>query len=226
MRRLLLLLVVGAIAVAGCGDDGPAPEERRADQVGGAATEAGLPEDVAAFLADAAEGTGTYRVVYEVADPEGGAAQRVVVTQRPPERRVDVERADGTAEVTIGTAAQTTTCARTGADEPFSCEPAGTPVDGAFDPAVVDALRDALAEQADAYDFVVEDRTILGVAARCLVTTRRAGVDDPDLGATGTLCTSPEGARLLTETPSGTLRAVEYATDVADDAFALPDDPP
>lgn len=219
----LLLAALVATGLAGCGDD-PAPEEQRADQVGGAATEAGLPDDVAAFLADAAEGTGTFRVVYEVADPEGGATQRVTITQRPPDRRVDVEQADGAAQSTIGTAGGTTSCTRAAGDEPWRCEPAaGGPTDGAFDPEVVSALADALAEQASSYDFTVEDRTVAGVAARCLVTTLRSGVDDPALGSTGTLCTSAEGARLLTETPSGTLRAIEYSTTVDDGAFALPD---
>jgi hypothetical protein len=54
--------------------------------------------------------------------------------------------------------------------------------------------------------------------------TRRAvdAPDDPALGAEATLCLSAEGARLLTEVPSGTLRATAYETTVADDAFDLP----
>lgn len=221
--RTSIGLLVGLLLVAACGGDGPDADDQRAEQIGGAATDAGLPDDVAAFLAEAAAADGTYRVAYDMADPEGGPPQRLTITQRPPDRRIDIEVADGRAESTIGTAEGTLACTRDAADEPWRCEPvAGAAADGAFDPQVVDALADALAEGAGSYDFAVEDRTILGVAARCLVTTLRPGVDDPDLGGTGTLCTSPEGARLLTETPSGTLRAVEYTTTVAEDAFVPP----
>jgi hypothetical protein len=222
-RPAIGLLLVAPLLLAACGDDGPGADEQRAEQIGGAAADAGLPDDVVAFLADAAEADGTYRVAYELADPETGDPQRLTITQRPPNRRIDVERADGQAESTIGTEDGTQVCSRAAADEAWRCEPAADAVvDGAFDPGVVTALADALAEDADAYDFVLEERTILGVTARCLVTTLRAGVDDPSLGSTGTLCTSPEGARLLTETPTGTLRAVAYTTTVDDGAF----DPP
>jgi hypothetical protein len=222
-RSAFGLLLLAPLLLTACGDDGPGADEQRADQIGGAAAEAGLPDDVAAFLADAAEADGTYRVVYELADADGGDPQRLTITQRPPDRRIDVERADGEAESTIGTADGTQVCSRPAVDEPWRCEPAADAADdGAFAPEVVAGLADALSHDAASYDFAVEDRTILGVAARCLVTTLHAGVDDPSLGGAGTLCTSPEGARLLTETPSGTLRAVEYTTTVDDDAFALP----
>jgi hypothetical protein len=225
--RTAIGLLVGLLLATACGDDGPDADDRRADQVGGAATDAGLPEEVVTFLADAAAADGTYRVAYDVADPEGGPPQRLTITQRPPDRRIDVEAADGRAEATIGTADGTQACTRAAADEPWRCEPvAGAAADGAFDPEVVAALAESLAADAGSYDFAVEDRTVLGVAVRCLVTTLRAGIDDPALGGTGTLCTSAEGARLLTETPSGTLRAVEYTTSVEDDAFVPPDAAP
>lgn len=222
VARLALALVV-AVGV-GCGDGEPAVDEQRAEQVGDAAAAAGLPEDVVAFLADAAAGGGSFRVAYEVADPDGGDPQRVTITQRGTDRRVDVEQADGEAQSTIGTVEGTHVCRRPAADEPWVCERSTeAPVVGLFDAEVVAALTEALTERADSYEFVVEDRTILGVEARCLVTTLRADVDDPSLGSAGTLCTSPEGAQLLTETPTGTFRAVEYTTAVPDDAFALPD---
>ena len=45
----------------------------------------------------------------------------------------------------------------------------------------------------------------------------------PALGASATLCISAEGAQLLVETPSGTVRAVEYDTEVDEGAFELPE---
>ena len=58
----------------------------RADQVRDAAREAGLPDDVADVLATAARGaTATFQVTY--AGTEGA---RFVVSQEPPDHRVDV----------------------------------------------------------------------------------------------------------------------------------------
>lgn len=222
------LLTAGAVAVAvacaaGCGDDGPSASERREDQVAGAAEGAGLPADVTDFLADAAAGVdGTYQVAYDVADPAGGT-QRLTITQAPPDRRVEVDRPDGPDTVTIGTEEGTHECVRPTDDQPYTCElVAGAASEGIFAEERIDALGAALSGAATSYTFAIEEQDVAGVDARCLVATRRAEVEDPALGAEATICLSPEGAQLLVDTPSGTLRAVAYAPVVPDDAFALP----
>jgi hypothetical protein len=228
MRRRSVVVTVAvataALALAGCGDDGPSEAEQRAEQLEGAAAEAGLPDDVADLLADAARGVdGTYRVTYELADESGGPPQRLTIVQAPPNRRFDVDRADGPDTATIGTAAGTQQCERPDDDQPYTCElVAGATLSGVFSEQQVAELTDALTEAAPSYDFAVEDRTIAGVEARCLVATRRREVEDPSLGEAATLCLSPEGAQLLVDSPSGTIRAVEYSPEVADDAFVPP----
>lgn len=213
------------LAGAGCGDE-PSATERRARQVADAATEAGLPGPVADLLADAARGVdGTYRVGYDVADPAGGAVQHVTLTQRPPHRRLDVARDDGSADTTLTEGETSYQCTKP-AGGTWSCEllsQGAVPPSGLFDDEAVAGLTDALAAGAADYVFTVEDRDLLGVTARCLVTRRAVDApDDPALGTEATLCLSPEGARLLTEVPSGTLRATAYTTDLPEDAFELP----
>jgi len=219
------VLVVAAGVVAACGDD-PSPGEERASQVADAAADAGLADEVAELLADATRGVdGTYRVVYEVAAPGSDQPQRITVSQRPPERRLDIERPDGTADATIATGEGTYQCTTVAGD--WRCDQLEVAPDpgGLFTGEAIDTLVGALTDGAASYEFTVEDRELLGVESRCLTTVLRAGVDDPTLGERGTLCLSPEGARLLTETPAGTLRAVAYNTELPEDAFALPAEP-
>ena len=154
----------------------------------------------------------------------------MTVTQRPPDRRLDVERADGTADATIAIDGSSYQCTET--NETWRCEllTEDASPGGLFDTDAVDALAAALTDAADDYDFVVERRELVGVEARCLTTRRRDaatsdGSDDALLGESATLCVSAEGARLLTEVPSGTLRAVAYEATVPDDAFTLPAQP-
>ena len=201
--------------------------EQRAEQLAEAGEDAGLPAEVVALLADAAAGSSsTFQVTYEVADPAGGAPQRVTVTQQPPRRRLDVLRADGSADATIDTGEGVYQCALLEAGWRCDLLREGSATPGLLDPAVIDGLTAALTAAADDYDFTVETRTLLGVEARCLVTTLRDDApDDPGLGASATMCLSDEGAQLLTEVPSGTLRAIEYRTEIAADAFHLPAEP-
>lgn len=229
-RRTATALGVAALvtaaatgALAGCGGDDPSASDRRQEQVADAAEAAGLPEDVTDFLADVAAGVdGTYRVAYDVADPSG-ATQRLTVTQAPPDRRVEVDRPEGPDTVTIGGEEGTHECRRPADDQPYTCEQvAGAGSEGVFGEDQVEALRAVLADGAEAYDFAFGEQAVAGVTARCLVATRRPEVDDPALGEEATLCVSPEGAQLLVATPSGTLRAVEYTTEIPADAFALP----
>jgi hypothetical protein len=66
---------------------------------------------------------------------------------------------------------------------------------------------------------------VAGVDARCLVTRLRSGRRSAELGESGTICASPEGAVLLVDQGGERLEATEYGTDVEDDAFVRPDQP-
>jgi hypothetical protein len=56
-----------------------------------------------------------------------------------------------------------------------------------------------------------------------LTTTRKPGREqNSSLGAAATLCLSPEGAVVLVEVPSGSIRATTYSTVIPNDAFTLP----
>jgi len=219
---LLALVALGLLAGA-CGDDAPSAGEARADQARRAAAEAGLDDEVADVLARAAASIDeTYRVVYELEDPEGGT-RRVVVTQRPPDRRVDVSAADGTEDATVDVGGRTHQCTRPPGGD-WTCEELGRPrAVAGFDEAAVEELAEALAGAADDYDLAVEDREVAGAGTSCIVTRLRAdAAGDPALGAEGALCVAETGALLLVERPVGTLRALEYSTDVGDGAFDLP----
>lgn len=116
---------------------------------------------------------------YRVVYGEGD--HRLVVTQREGERRVDAGQ---------------------GGRAALPSDP------GPFDEAAVARLVERLKASRADYTFDVEDRRMLGVTARCLVTAPRHGE-----GTTGTLCVSPEGALLLAEGATGELRATEYAPE-------------
>lgn len=220
-------LVAATLAVLpACGDDdgsADAAGETRADQVREALAESGLADDVVEVLALAAAGTdGTFRVAYELAGTDGGT-QRVELTQRPPDRRLEVTNPDGTADATIAVGGSFHQCQR---DETWSCTevgPSAVPTGGALDPDAVERLATSLTEDVDRYDLSVEHRQVAGVEATCLVAALRPGVDAaPDDGAAGTICVSPEGAVVLTERSSETLEAVDYSSEVSDEAFTLP----
>lgn len=143
MRRFLLLTLAAlALAAGGCGD-GESPAPARADQARQLARDAGLGPEIEDWLALAA-GTpeASFRVVY------GEGDDRLVVTQREGERRVD---------------------AGEGARAAMPADP------GPFDEAAVARLVERLAASRTEYTFVVEGRRMLGVTARCLVTEPRDG---------------------------------------------------
>lgn len=207
------LLVVGACASGG--DKG--------DQGRAIAEQAGLPGDVAEFFALAARGLdATYRATYDTTDTAGGALQ-ITSTQRPPDVRVDTFHADGTIDASIsvgGTAFQCTMTANQ-----WVCGELGSPGDTGevFGPTAVQRATDQFRRRAEDYDFRVEPRTVAGAAGRCLVTTRKPGREvDATLGASATLCVSPEGVILLAEVPSGSITATTYTTTIPPDAFTLP----
>ena len=227
MLRALAIGVAAAV-LSGCGgggDGSAATADSRARQARELADRAGLPADVRDFLATAARApAATYTVDYELQ----GDATRAVLTQRPPNRRVDVTLGQSEARVVQS--------AIVNDDGSFSCveargrwrcdkaPSAATP--GRFAVADVRRTTDELAKAKDAYHFTVEDRSVAGQQARCLVTTLKPGqAPDPSRGERGVLCISPEGVPLLAEGGRNQFTATRYRTTTNDDAFDLPAKP-
>jgi hypothetical protein len=220
VRRLLFAVILGAMATTACGGH----STTKADQGRSIAEQAGLAPEVASFFALAASGaTATYRSTVQTTESNGNPLQ-VTTTERPPDSRFDAFHADGTIDSTIAVGGHSYQC--TMAANHWDCGElgvAGSTTGQVFSPSVVQGAIDKFRERASDYDFRVEDRQLVGVKARCLITTRKPGHDqDSSLGATATLCLSPEGAILLVETPSGSLTATSYSTTIPDDAFKLP----
>lgn len=226
VRRVTATALAVAALAAGCGGGGDGAADERAGQARQVGADAGLSEEVQDVLALAAGAVGaTYTVVYVTPADGERPERRVVVAQRPPDRRIDVvEGAVTDATILLdGTSYQ---CRNAEAQWNCTTLVGDVPAVGAFDPASIRTAVEALAASADAFDFAVEHRTMLGVDATCLVTTLRPGAaDDPSLGAAGTLCLSPEGAVLLAEGPAERLEAVEYRAEVDDAALVLPAQP-
>jgi hypothetical protein len=196
----------------------------KADQGRSIADEAGLAPDVATFFGLAASAaTATYRVTIDTTDSKGQPLQ-VTTTQQPPNIRFDVFHADGTVDSTLTLGPTRYQC--TMAANHWDCGELGAAAPGGaqvFDPAVVQRAIDAFRQRVSDYDFRVEDRSLVGITARCLVTTRKPGHEqDPSLGASATMCLAPDGAVVLVEVPSGTITATAYTTTIPNDAFTLP----
>ena len=213
-------LVVCVLALGACGSSSPT----KADQGRSIAEEAGLPADVADFFAQASGGTrAPYRVTLTTTDT-AGKPLHVTTTERPPDERVDTFHADGTIDASITTQGHHYQC--TMAANHWDCGDLGTASTSSgqiFGATAVQLAIDRFRQRAGDYDFRVEPRAIAGASAKCLVTTRKPGHEqDPTVGASATLCLSPEGAVVLAETPSGTLTATAYTTAIPPDAFALP----
>jgi hypothetical protein len=213
----LALLLLGAAACGG-------HAQTKADQGRSIAEQAGLAPEVAAIFSLAASGmNATYRATVDTTDTAGKPLQ-VTTTQRPPDARFDAFHADGTVDSTISTGGRRYQCTMTA--NHWDCGELGaTPSSSeeVFNPSAVEGAIDGFRQRANDYDFRVEDRQMVGITARCLVTTRKPGHDqDSSLGAEATLCLSPEGAVLLVAVPSGSLTATAYTTTIPGDAFTLP----
>lgn len=227
-----------ATVLVACGDGTDEVTEAgqaRAEQARTAAVEAGLEEDVADFLALVARGdTGTYEVRY----PGPSEGTELIVTNRPPDRRVEVAADGVTFEVRLVTDGQAFECLPPDAegDGAASGETAGDPAEltctrtdavveapGVFRPEALDELSEALATRLDDYTFEIETKAVGGIEARCLVTRLRSGREAAELGSGGTICASPEGALVLVDQGDERLEATAYTTEVADDAFVRPD---
>lgn len=225
-----LVAAVAAVALgtAGCRAGGglagkarSVAAERRA-QAARAARDAGLGEEVAAFLGTAAAAVGErFTVVYGSGD--GGT---VTVAQDPPRRRVDVAggKLGGVVRTAVVNDDGSFSCERR--DGAASCVPSSTPPPevGPFAPTDLERTVSSLSAGSRSFQIEVVRRTVAGAAASCLVTTRRPDVAaDPDLAPRGELCIARStGAPLLVDQPDQRLTASSYRPSVAEDAFRLP----
>jgi hypothetical protein len=225
LRRPPLVVAAAALlALAACGDHGPAVGDQRADQVRAAASEAGLPDEVADVLALAARADGArFQVAYA-----GDDGARLVVSQDPPERRVDVVQGDVVVESRVlhdQIAYRCSPAEGAGAKAgKLSCQRAAGAIDatGTFTDEALDDFAGQLAASSKALDLEVSTRKIAGVTATCLTSTPKAGtVLDGKGPGTDELCLSPEGAQLLVDHGGQRLVADRYTTQVPKGTFDI-----
>src|SRR5690606_24872909 len=154
------------------GGDEPSAADARADQVRAAAEAAGVPDDVAAVLALAARGSlATYRVTYAGTD---GA--EIIVSQAPPNHRVDVVAAGTVVESRVRRDGVAYHCERAEGSE-LRCErvAADLPVHGAFTEEALEQFADRVAGSVGAVDLTVEERTIADTVVTCLTSAPKPG---------------------------------------------------
>ncbi len=211
---VVLLLAAG---VGACGE-GDGALDQRADQVRDAAEAADLPADVVDVLVLAARGTGaTFQVTYP-----GDDGTSVVISQAPPDRRVDVVVGDRIvrSQVVRGGVGYRCTPPEDDPGGELACRRSQGAIDapGAFTDAALDAFTDDLSTSRDELALTVETRRVAGVEATCLVASPGAGADGGDADAE-TLCLSDEGAQLLVDAGGERLEASAYTSHVPEGTF-------
>lgn len=221
LPAVVAVVLLVAAAMGGCGGDDPGAT--RADQVRQAALDAGLPDDVASVLALAARGaTATFQVTYD-----GTEGAQVVVSQEPPNRRVDALTAGLVVESQVVRDGVSYLCelpADAQPGDPLVCDrTAGlVPTQGAFTEEALATFTEELAAEVDGFDLDVETRTIADTEATCLVAAPKAGTPiDADAPGVDTICLSPEGAQLLVDVAGERLVASAYSTTVPDGTFEV-----
>jgi hypothetical protein len=213
-------LVVPLLALVACGDDGSVADTR-ADQIRAAAADAGLPDDVTDVLVLAARGAdGTFQVTYP---GEDGTA--LVVSQAPPNRRIDVVSSERVVESRVFRDGVGYEC-RPPEDDPtgaLDCTRAQGALQspGAFTDEALDAFTADLADSLDDLDLSVESRTIAEVEATCLVAAPKAGPTDGRGPGVETICLSEEGAQLLVDAVGERLVAEAYTPEVPEGTFEI-----
>lgn len=219
-RTAIGAVTTAALAVAGCGDGGAQVGADRADQVRSAALRAGLPDDVASVLALAARADdASFQVTYAGTD---GA--RLVVSQAPPDRRIDVMQGDRVVESRVLRDRVAYRCAPdpAGATGELRCSRAAGAIEpaGTFTDEALRSFTDQLAASKATLDVDVDTRKIAGVDATCLTSTPKAGTPLDGTGpGTDVLCLSAEGAQLLVDRDGDRLVADRYTTEVPEGTF-------
>jgi hypothetical protein len=214
-----------ALALVACGTGGGGGDElgdQRAEDARAAAESAGLPADVAAFLGQLGGAvTATYQVTYPATDGTGS----VVISQDPPNRRVDLTDGRDLVESHItrdGTSYRCVPIEKKGA---LTCERTGSGDDigGAFTPEALASTSRQLRASASDYDLAIERRTIAKAKVTCLVATRKPERPAADAGIDGTICVSVEGVVLAVIRGDEEIEATGYSLEVPDGTFELPD---
>ena len=152
-------------------------------------------------------------------------ADRVVVHQRPPRRRVDVTSAGGGREaIVIDGDGAVLTCRH--GDRRWRCSAGGREDDalGAFSPELVARTVEALEAAAGHYRTGVGRARIAGVAATCLRSTPLDAASAPER-STAQLCVAPDGVPLLLDRGDGSpvLRAIAYRAAARAEDVRRPD---
>lgn len=201
-----------------CGND-DAVGDQRAEQVRDAAREAGLPGDVVDVIVQAAQGTtATFQITYE---GTGGAS--VVVSQAPPNRRVDIVAGEAVVESRVFRGGIGYRCLPPSSEPtaPLECQRSEGDLQapGAFTDEALDLFSRDLARSMDDLDLSVERRELAGVTATCLVAVPKAGPTDGTGPGAETLCLSAEGGPLLVDTAGERVVARAYTTEVPAGTF-------
>lgn len=220
MAVVVAVVLVAVLAACGGNDD---VADDRAARARDAAVEAGLDADVADFVALAARGA---RATFQATYPGQADGTQLVIASEPPNRRVDFVVNETVNQVDLVIDDQAYRCVRTeGAVEVDSCERTSSFVSpvGTFDDGALEDFTEAIAAQVDAYEFTLETVPVAGVEARCLQVSLRAGVDEPGLLPSSSVCVSPEGVLLRYRIGDESVEATDYTTDVPDGSFVLPD---
>jgi hypothetical protein len=218
-----VLVAAAALLAAGCGDHGPDVAADRADQVRQTALDAGLDAEVADVLALAARGaSATFQISYP---GEGGAA--VLVSQEPPDRRVDALTAGLIVQSQVVRDGVSYACRLPADSQPgddLECRRSrsATAASGTFTPEALASFTQELADQLDTVELTVETRTIAEVEATCLVSTPTAGtVIDGREPSVDTICLAPDGAQLLVDVDGQRVVADTYRSSVPEGTFDI-----
>lgn len=230
MSRAAAVVALAALVLAACTSSGP----NRADQGRSIASGAGLSGEVGDLFALVLQGVdATYTVTYSTKDSAGKDLQ-LTVTQRPPDRRIDDFQPDGTIESTFRLGSVAYQCTKPpGQDGAWTCGAIGSDTGGAggtsadpLDPATLRGAIDGFRQRAADFDFRVEHRTIIGIDARCLVTTSKGAASSSSAAmVSATLCVAPDGGLLAVDVPSGSFSATAYSTTVDESSLRLPATP-
>lgn len=227
MQARGLALAAGALLIAaGCVSDGGGLQgkarevgRQRARQAAQVARDAGLSEDIATLVGDAAGAVGqTFTVTYDTGD--GG---RATLVQDPPLRRFDVVLPNGTTRTSLVNEAGAFSCEQQAGT--WTCAPSLDPPPdvGPFSASAMERTIGSLSSAQASFDLRVERREVAGVDARCLVTERKpSAASDPALGERGVLCVAPSGATLVIDQPDQRLTALAYEDRADAGSFALP----
>jgi hypothetical protein len=223
-RPTAALIVALALAGGAC-DGGQSATERaaktRSDQARQVARRAGLPAAVQDFLARYAASAAKSFTVNYAPDPDGTT---IVLTQAPPDRRLDLVRG-GVTESFFATQQGSFDCVLRG--RAWTCTSTSTEAGqlAPLAPADVDRTVAALQASKASFTFRVVDRRVAGTRTSCLETVPKTGAGGAASTGPTSLCISPEGAPLLVQGQATQLRATRYTTEVDQRRLRLPAPP-